>query len=369
MSMRLRHRLSPRQLKLRVRPRLWPLLQTAGAAVIAWYLARLVVDDPTPAFASIAAVICVGAGYGERPLRAVELMVGVVVGLSVADVVVQAIGTGPAQVGATVLAAMLVAVVLGGGALLVSEAGVSAVLLTSTSSTAPLFPARPVEAVIGAGVGLVVTSLAFPPNPGLHTARATNSVLAELGAVLEDIAVALETRDLRRAGEGLQGARALDADLAALGRELDVARDTVQLSPLRRRARRDLHRYAGAAPHIGFAVLNTRVLARHGCRAVRRGATTPDELVQAVRAVRTATLDLAGELDRPERDSGVHVHAASAARHARDGYDRAPALERAEVATQVRSVAVDLLRAADAAREDGSGRPEPEDVLDLPGEP
>ena len=76
----------------RLRPRLLPIAHTAAAAVIAWYLALAVVPDPRPSFASIAAVISVGATYGHRGRRAAELIGGVVLGLSVADVVVRLIG-------------------------------------------------------------------------------------------------------------------------------------------------------------------------------------------------------------------------------------------------------------------------------------
>src|SRR5215203_6207012 len=103
---------------LRLRLRSWPILQTAGAAVAAWYLAKLLLPEEQPVFASIAAVIALGATYGQRPERAVELGVGV------ADLLVRAIGSGPVQLGVMVLLAMSAAVVLGGGPVLVTEAAV-----------------------------------------------------------------------------------------------------------------------------------------------------------------------------------------------------------------------------------------------------
>jgi uncharacterized membrane protein YgaE (UPF0421/DUF939 family) len=353
------------QLKLRLRDRLWPVLQTAMAAVISWYLARLVVDDPQPAFASIAAVICVGAVYGEQPLRGLELTAGVVIGLSVADLLVHALGTGPAQVGATVLAAMLVAVLVGGGPLLVSEAGVSAILLTATASNAPLFPARPLEAVIGAGVAMAITSLAFPPDPQLRTARAVNAVLAGLGSTLEDIAASLENRDPERAAAALRAARSLDDQLGALSQELAVARETVRLSPVRRGMRSDLHRYVDAAPHITFAVLDARALARNASRALSRGGEPPEELVRAVRELRQAVWDLGGALDRPGDDAALREHTARAIEEAERGYEKWPALDAAIVAGPVRSIAVDLFRAAHAASDEAPELAGAEDVLGL----
>ena len=60
------------------------ILQTAIAAVAAWYLAILLLDDPRPAFASIAAVISLAAAHGQRRRQAFELVGGVMLGIAVA---------------------------------------------------------------------------------------------------------------------------------------------------------------------------------------------------------------------------------------------------------------------------------------------
>jgi uncharacterized membrane protein YgaE (UPF0421/DUF939 family) len=99
-------------------------LETAGAAVIAWYLAQLLLSDRETGFAPIAAVICLGATLGQQRERALELMGGVVVGVLIADLLVRLLGTGPPQVGLMVVLAMSAAVVVGGGPLLMTEAGV-----------------------------------------------------------------------------------------------------------------------------------------------------------------------------------------------------------------------------------------------------
>ena len=76
----------------RVLPHFPAVLQTAAAAVISWYLAVLLLPDDRPAFASIAAVICVGITYGKRRWRALELVGGVVLGISISSVLLYLIG-------------------------------------------------------------------------------------------------------------------------------------------------------------------------------------------------------------------------------------------------------------------------------------
>ena len=122
-----------RQALTRLRVRAWPILQTAAAAVAAWYLAQLLLPERQPVFASIAAVVALGATYGQRSERALELIGGVVLGIGVADLLVRALGNGPAQIGVMVLLAMSAAVLLGGGPLLVTEAAVSAMIRCSSA--------------------------------------------------------------------------------------------------------------------------------------------------------------------------------------------------------------------------------------------
>ena len=101
---------------------MWPILQTAAAAVAAWYLA-LVLLGGEPLFAPIAAVIALGRPAASGA-AAFELVGGVILGIAVADLIVAAIGTGPWQAGVMIVLAMGTAVALGGGELLDAEAAV-----------------------------------------------------------------------------------------------------------------------------------------------------------------------------------------------------------------------------------------------------
>src|SRR5918994_5995557 len=231
-----------RRALLRLRLRAWPILQTAGAAVAAWYLAKLLVSEEQPVFASIAAVISLGATYGQRPERAIELIGGVVLGIGVADLLVGAIGSGPMQLGLLVVLAMAAAVLLGGGPLLVTEAAVSAILLASLepASTELLSAERLIEALVGGGVAFAVSSLAFPLDPHLHVGRAAQSVFSELGRGLEELATALDTGDREQAAAALVAARGLDGPVRELEEALETGRETARSSPLRRPARTEL---------------------------------------------------------------------------------------------------------------------------------
>ena len=341
---------------LRLRVRSWPILQTAGAAVAAWYLASLLVSEDQPVFAAIAAVVSLGATYGQRPERAIELVGGVVLGIGLADLLVGAIGSGPMQLGLLVLLAMGAAVALGGGPLLVTEAAVSASLLVLLEPTsAGLAPSRLIEAVVGGGVALAVSALAFPPNPVLLAGRSAQAIFGGLGRALEEVAAALADGDRARAEGALQAAREIDQQLKELDDALVIAGETARFSPGRRSSRGELDRYARASRHIDFAVRYARVLARHAARFVRGGGSAPQGLLEAIDDLGVAVWALAAELDDPKGHADVRIAASRAATRATAAFNARPEIGLAEIVAQVRSTAIDLVRAAEAATATGDG--------------
>ncbi|MGN6169830.1 MAG: FUSC family protein [Solirubrobacteraceae bacterium] len=197
----------------RVQGRLWPIGQTALAAVAAWYVAVLLGVDSRPGFASIAAVISLGAAFGERRQRAVQLIFGVMLGIVLADLLVRTIGYGLPQIGALVVLAMLAAVILGGSELLITEAAVSAILVATLSSTPEV---RLLEVLIGGGVAIAVHALVFPPDPRIGVRRAASAAFGELGAVLRDGAAALAAGDVREAESASRAAESLEKRVAEL---------------------------------------------------------------------------------------------------------------------------------------------------------
>jgi len=70
---------------LRLRSGWLPILQTAVAACLAWFLAVLILGLERPTFAPIAAVIVLGLAVGERLRRALELTLAVAFGVAMAD--------------------------------------------------------------------------------------------------------------------------------------------------------------------------------------------------------------------------------------------------------------------------------------------
>ena len=354
-------RLTPRSVattvRRRVRPHMLAVLQTAAAAVGAWCVALLLLPTDRPAFASIAAIICLGATHGKRRLRAVELISGVILGIAVASVLVFVIGTGPLQIAVLVILAMTAALVFRGGELLTNEAAISAILIASVDPTTSGFSAdRILEGLIGGGVGLAVASLLLPPDPVAMVSQVAQTMFGKLGRSLEEAADALEAGNPARAEHALVEVRRLDDDVEALEEVLSVASETARFAPARRSGIGLVKRYERTFPQIDFAVRNTRVLARYAARQVRLGEPAP-QLGEAVRELASAVWVLAALWEHPERHSDLREIALGAARQAEAIHVAEPSLLTTQIVGQIRSVAVDLVRAAEALREEEQAAP------------
>jgi hypothetical protein len=333
----------------RVHGHLWPILQTAVAAVGAWYLAVLFGVEQRPTFASIAAVISLGAAFGERRQRAVQLIAGVMLGIVLADLLVRAIGSGLPQIGLLVVLAMLAAVLLGGGELLVTEAAVSAILVSTLSSTPEV---RLLEVLIGGGVALVVNTFVFPPDPVLGVARATGVLFGDLGGVLRDGAAALAAGDVRHGEAAVRAAEEVEAHLAELKHAVLIGSDTAHWAPLRRSTRAELERYGRTVSHADLAASGARVLARNVLAYVRGGRPAQPEMAEAMRELGLAAWELPAQFEEPWRSGDVLRMALQAAGRATAIATGHPDIALNEIAGQVRSVAIDIVRASEAGETD-----------------
>ena len=322
----------------------WAILQTAAAAGLAYFLASTVLGNEQPFFAPVAAVVTLGLSFGERGRRALEVALGVVVGLAVADVLVRLIGVGAAQIAVVVALAMAAAVLVGERRLLVNQAAISAILVVVLQPPdAPFSPDRFFNALVGSGVALAVSHL-FPVNPERLVERAAGPIFEELAAALEGIAEALQDGDRERAEALLGGVRELDGRVHDLDEALSAGYETARLSPTRRRSLKRLELYAGASIRMELAVINTRVLARGAANVLRRGEAVPLSVPEAILDLARSVRALATYLEESEGPETARRCALAAARGATEARKDTHDLTATVLVGQVRSMVVDLLR-------------------------
>ena len=331
-----------------------PILQTSVAASLAWLIATEVVGHPSPFFAPISAVITLGLTIGERRRRAVELAIGVSVGIAIADLLVSWIGSGTWQVGVVTGLAMLAATLVGGGTLLASQAGASAVLVATLQPPEGFDFTRSLDALVGSATALVVGSLLLPVDPVRLVREALGPVLDRLAAVLQRIADALEHRDAAEADAAVTAIGRLDMRYDQVAATLGAAGDAARISVTRRGTLGRLERYVVGVAEIGVAIEDVRALARGATRALALDDSTPPEVIAAIRALDEAVRDLAIMLE-DEADPGEAQEAVMrAVRLANAVLAETSNMSALYLVGQVRLIATDLLRASGVERAEAS---------------
>ena len=137
---------------------------------------------------------------------------------------------------------------------------------------------------------------------------------------------------------------------------MEIAFETARIAPVWWRAREAVAADATAATHVDRAVRNARVLARAAIRAIELKPEIPPETVAAIRSLATGTrlarsaLRSPGDEVRARRGAAGRGRARRARARADDG------LSVAAIVSQVRSIAVDLLRALGTDNDDAVRR-------------
>ncbi|MEA2364623.1 MAG: hypothetical protein QOI32_135 [Thermoleophilaceae bacterium] len=326
-----------------------PILQTSVATSCAWLIATEVVGHPQPFFAPISAVITLGLTVGQRRRRAVELAIGVTVGIAIADLLVAGIGTGTWQVGVVAGLAMLAATLVGGGPLLASQAAASAVLVATLQPPEGFDFDRALDALVGSGTAVAVSALLLPIDPVRLVRERLAPLLERLAVALDSIAAALERRDEREAERALTAVSQLDPLYDHLEATLAAAGDAARISLSRRGKLSKLERYVAAVRELGLAIENVRVLARGAVRAIALDDSTPPEVTGAIRELAIAARELIPLLEEDYPDPSRHA-ALRAVRLANAVLEDTANLSAVHIVGQLRLVAVDLLRAGGVPR-------------------
>ena len=168
---------------------LWfTLLQTSVAAGLAWYIANDVLEHRQPFFAPTSAAVCLSASNVLRAQRAVQMIIGVSLGIWIGVAVVRVLGLGAVPIAVTALISLCVAVfigrgLIGRGLMFVNQTVVSSILVLALYRNGVAFE-RLDDALIGGGVAIVFAIVLFPANPLVVLRNASVAVLHALQGVL-----------------------------------------------------------------------------------------------------------------------------------------------------------------------------------------
>jgi len=318
------------------------LLQSALGAGIAFWVAGTLLGHEQPFFAPVAAIIGLGASYRQRGRRAVEIVIGVAIGVGVGDLVVALVGPSLLVLVVAVLVAMGVAVFLDVGALVVTQAGVQSAIVATLVATPAQGVDRWLDAVVGGATALLIGFLS-PVGPLRRPREHAVEVLRTLADLLRDVVTANRTGDVDLARRTLDRARSTEYSLGQLREATQERSDAASLSLLRRtrspRARRD----AQAATVLDLAVRNARVLVRRADVAIEREDPIPAEVLRLVGDLAGVVDQLATGYDDPAQQPLLRRELTALAERS-STFDVPLGLSGATVLAQSRSLLTDLLR-------------------------
>lgn len=330
----------------RLRAVWFTLVQTSVAAGLSWYLAHDLLGHPQPFFAPIAAAVSLSVSNVLRAQRAIQMMVGVTLGIGVGSLVQALLGPGAVAISAAALIALFVAVFIGHGyigqgMMFANQTAISAILVLALYRSNVGFE-RIYDALLGGAVAIVFAVLLFPADPLQVLRSARVGVLGVLHGVLSRAADLAAGRREVPPDWPLSAVDRVHQQLGNLIEARTTARHVVQIAP-RRFGLRDAVRAADhQGVHVALLAGSVLQLARavapgaDGCRA---RLPQPVHSVLVVLAAATALAD--------SDPAGACAYTASARHHAFALH--AGARERSEVvlADAVQACVDDLQRVID----------------------
>ncbi len=305
----------------RVRGAGLPILQTAGAAGAAWWLALQVLPEPHPVFAPLAAIIALGTTRGERGRRALQVALGVSLGIGAAGAGVRLLGSGPLQLALLTGLALLLAVFFFETQTLVVQAGVSAALVVAVGAP-DVGLGRFLEALLGGVVALVVSQGLFPVDAVGRARGEIGALLARVADGLDRATVELGEHDAEHVGHAARAISEAQLRRGAIDQAFQNARESVRVSRPSRSQRAALARLEDVPGRLVRVIGKAEALVdTTGRLRPSAGESSDDgegnareELVAALEALADLTRRLAEELHRDPEE--LLPAACEATRHA-----------------------------------------------------
>ncbi|TDN92147.1 FUSC family protein [Microbacterium sp. BK668] len=280
-----RHRLDPRPALVRVRDSGNSILQIVVAATGAYAFAHYVLGHTAPLLAATVTVGSLGLVRDARPRQVLETVMGMLVGILVAESLFLLAGTGWWQIGLALGLTLVVARFLSPQPGFAIAAAIQSLIVMVIPSPVPFL--RLVDGLVGGVAALLVTALV--PRNAVRAERAdAASLFQALDGAITTLAQALRRGDRLRAERGLEKARAVTPLVDRWRASLESGRSVARISPFLRRQRYELERHDRVRRSMDLAVRNARVIARRVVYLCDDGTPRPvvaDVLAETARAI------------------------------------------------------------------------------------
>ncbi|GAA2046010.1 hypothetical protein GCM10009819_37070 [Agromyces tropicus] len=245
----------------RLRDSLPAILQITVTAVAAYAFSRYVVGHEQPLISALVAITSLGFVRDARPVRVLETVIAMTLGIALAEALLLAAGPGLVQYAVALSVTLAVARFLSPNAAFAIAAAVqcSLVMLVPAPEGGPFV--RTLDAVVGGAFALLATAV-IPRDPRRAALRDGRRLLAEHVAVLAALTDALREGDADAAGRALSRARSTQPAVEDWTASVDSGLAIARVSPIVRRSRFDLERQRVMLSGVDLATRNLRIVAR-----------------------------------------------------------------------------------------------------------
>jgi uncharacterized membrane protein YgaE (UPF0421/DUF939 family) len=259
----------------RLRDSLPAILQITVTAVAAYSFSYFVLGHGYPIIAAIVAINALGFVRDARPVRVLETVVAMTLGIALAEVLLLWFGPGALQYAIALVATLAVARFLSGNAAFALAAAVQCtlVMLMPAPEGGPFV--RSVDALVGGAFALLATAI-IPRDPRRAATREGRRLLGEHVGVLLELSEALRAGSTDQAGRALSRVRATQPRVEAWTASVDSGLAIARVSPIVRRSRFDLERQRVMLAGIDLATRNLRIVARRIEWVLRDGEPRPE---------------------------------------------------------------------------------------------
>lgn len=251
-------------LRQSTRSPLLQVLKTSVAAIAAWLLSNLILQQPLPIFAAIAALLVVQPSVNQSLAKGIERSLGVILGVMIAFTAGQVFGNDSWVVLTIIVVSLLVAWVLKLTPGSSNQIPISAMLvLVIGAQTAEYSIERILETIIGALAGLVVNAAIVPPVLVAPARGSVARLTVGVAGSLEAVAAALRSAPTGTSLEALlTGARQLRPLQSKAASDLDAATESLTLNPRGGRHRQAIETDRQRLDRLSILVARTVGMAR-----------------------------------------------------------------------------------------------------------
>ena len=322
------------------------LVQTSVAAGLSWYLAHDVLGHPQPFFAPIAAAVSLSISNVLRAQRAIQMMIGVTLGIGMGTLVQGLLGPGAVAITVAALIALCAAVFIGHGyigqgMMFANQTVISAILVLALYRSNVGFE-RIYDALIGGAVAIVFAVVLFPADPLKVLRSARIGVLGVLHGVLSRAADFATGRREAPPDWPLSAVDRVHEQLGGLIEARTTARQVVRVAPRRWGLRDSVRAADHQAVYVALLAGSVLQLARAVAPAVDGCCARLPQPVHSVLVVLGAATALADS-----DPAGACAYTAAARHHASELQSGAREKTQVALADVVQACVDDLQRVID----------------------